>query len=124
MQPMWICFPGLPQESEPQANLKASEWDGCDDVPAGAELWGGRNSVEQSWHGIGKTSVYRAVQEVARQVPGMKQEKLVDGYKTEAVGADVTSVRCNGKWVTVGVAVDATNGMVLSIDELPGEDAE
>ena len=74
--------------------------------------------------GIGKTSVYRAVQEVARQVPGMKQEKLVDGYKTKAVGADVTSVRCNGKWVTVGVAVDATNGMVLSIDELPGEDAE
>jgi predicted ribonuclease YlaK len=33
-------------------------------------------------------------------------------------------VRCNGKWLTVGIAVDATNGMVLSIDELPGEDAE
>jgi len=74
--------------------------------------------------GIGKTSVYRAVQEVAKQVPGMKREKLLDGYKTKAVGADVTSVRCNGAWVTVGIAVDATNGMVLSIDELPGEDAE
>ena len=74
--------------------------------------------------GIGKTSVYRAVQEAAKQVPGLKQEKLVDGYKTKAVGADVTSVRCNGAWVTVGIAVDATNGMVLSIDELPGEDAE
>jgi hypothetical protein len=74
--------------------------------------------------GIGKSSVYRAVQAAARQVPGMKQEKLVDGYKTKAVGADVTSVRCNGAWVTVGIAVDATNGMVLSIDELPGEDAE
>ena len=74
--------------------------------------------------GIGKSSVYRAVQEAARQVPGLKQGKLVDGYKTKAVGADVTSVRCNGAWVTVGIAVDATNGMVLSIDELPGEDAE
>ena len=74
--------------------------------------------------GIGKTSVYRAVQAVARQVPGMKREKLLGGYKTKAVGADVTSVRCNGKWVTVGIAVDAINGMVLSIDELPGEDAE
>ena len=74
--------------------------------------------------GIGKTSVYRAVQEVAKQVPGMKQEKRLDGYKTTAVGADVTSVRCNGVWVTVGIAVDATNGMVLSIDELPGEDAQ
>jgi hypothetical protein len=74
--------------------------------------------------GIGKTSVYRAVQEVARQVPGMKRENRLDGYRTKAVGADVTSVRCNGVWVTIGIAVDAINGMVLSIDELPGEDAE
>jgi hypothetical protein len=74
--------------------------------------------------GIRKTSVFRAVQAVAKQVPGLKREKLLGGYKTKAVGADVTSVRCNGKWVKVGIAVDAVNGMVLSIDELPGEDAE
>jgi transposase-like protein len=74
--------------------------------------------------GIGKTSVFRAVQAVAKQVPGLKREKLLNGYKTKAIGADVTSVRCNGKWVTVGIVVDAVNGMVLSIDELPGEDAE
>jgi hypothetical protein len=36
----------------------------------------------------------------------------------------VTSVRCNGRWVTVGIAIDAISGIVLSIDELPGEDAE
>ncbi len=74
--------------------------------------------------GIGKSSVYRAVQAVVKQVPGLKQEKLLAGYRTPAVGADVTSVRCNGQWLTVGIAVDATNGLVLSIDELPGEDAE
>src|SRR5690606_22523917 len=74
--------------------------------------------------GIGKTSVFRAVQAVVRQVPGLKREKLLSGYKTKAVGADVTSVRCNGQWVTVGIAVDAVNGMVLSIDLLPGEDAQ
>jgi transposase-like protein len=74
--------------------------------------------------GIGKTSVFRAVQAVAQQVPGLKREQLLDGYKTKAVGADLTSVRCNGEWLTVGIAVDATNGMVLSIDELAGEDAE
>lgn len=74
--------------------------------------------------GIGKTSVYRAVQEVVKKVPGMKKEKRLDGYQTKAVGADVTSVRCNGEWVTIGIAVDAVNGMVLSIDKLPGEDAE
>lgn len=74
--------------------------------------------------GIGKTSVFRAVQAVARQVPGLKREKLPGGYQTKAVGADVTSVRCNGKWVTLGIVVDAVNGMVLGIDELAGEDAE
>lgn len=74
--------------------------------------------------GIGKTSVFRSVQAVARQVPGLKREKLLAGYRTKAVGADVTSVRCNGQWVTVGIAVDAVNGMVLSIDELPGTEAE
>jgi hypothetical protein len=74
--------------------------------------------------GVGKTSVYRAVQAAARQVPGMKRGKLLKGYRTKAIGADVTSVRCNGKWVPVGIVVDPINGIVLSIDELPGEGAE
>lgn len=74
--------------------------------------------------GIGKTSVYRAVQAVAQKVSGMKQEKLLEGYRTGAVGADVTSVRCKGKWLPLGISVDATNGLTLSIDALPGEEAE
>jgi transposase-like protein len=74
--------------------------------------------------GIGKTSVYRAVQAVAQKVPGMKQEKLLDGYRTGAVGADVTSVRCHGKWLPLGICVDAVSGLTLSIDALPGEEAE
>jgi transposase-like protein len=74
--------------------------------------------------GIGKTSVYRAVQAVAEKVPGMKQVHLLDGYRTEAVGADVTSVRCGGKWLPLGISVDAITGMTLSIDRLPGEEAE
>jgi hypothetical protein len=73
---------------------------------------------------IGKTSVYRAVQLVAQKVPGMKREKLLEGYRTKAIGADVTSVRCGGEWIPIGIVVDAVNGMVLSIDRLPGEDAD
>jgi transposase-like protein len=74
--------------------------------------------------GIGKTSVYRAVQVVAEKVPGMKQSHLLDGYRTGAVGADVTSVRCGGKWLPLGISVDAIQGLTLSIDSLPGEEAE
>jgi transposase-like protein len=74
--------------------------------------------------GMGKTSVYRAVQAVAAKVPGMKQTHLLEGYRSGAVGADVTSVRCGGKWLPLGITVDATTGMTLSIDGLPGEEAE
>lgn len=74
--------------------------------------------------GIGKTSVYRAVQAVAKKVPGMKRERLLDGYRTGAVGADITSVRCNGKWLPLGISVDAVSGLTLSIDALPSEEAE
>lgn len=74
--------------------------------------------------GIGKTSVYRAVQAAAEKVPGMKQQKLLDSYRTKAIGADVTSVRCNGQWLQLGIVVDDITGMTLSIDPLPGEDAE
>jgi len=74
--------------------------------------------------GIGKTSVYRAVQAAAEKVPGMQQHRLLEGYRTKAVGADVTSVRCNGEWLPLGISVDAIHGLTLSIDQLPGEEAE
>ncbi len=73
---------------------------------------------------VGKSSVYRAVQAAAEKVPGLKQKKLVKGYRTKAVGADLTSVRCNGKWLTLGISVDAVHGMTLTIDKLSAEDAE
>lgn len=74
--------------------------------------------------GIGQTSVYRAVQAAAEKVPGMKRKKLLAGYQTGAVGADVTSVRCKGKWLPLGISVDAVKGWTLSIDALSGEEVE
>lgn len=71
-----------------------------------------------------KTSVYRAVQAAAEAVPGMKRSQIVSGYRTKAIGADLTSVKVNGKWVPIGVIVDPLNGLVLSIDQLEGEDAQ
>ena len=73
---------------------------------------------------ISKVGVYRGIQAVAEKVPGMKREKLLDGNRTESVGADLISVRCNGKWLPFGILVDESNGISLSIDQLIGEDAE
>jgi transposase-like protein len=73
---------------------------------------------------IGKTTVYEAVQAVAERVPGMKQTHLLEEYRTPALGADLTSVKCNGKWLPLGVTVDALTGLTLSIDRLSGEDAQ
>ena len=73
---------------------------------------------------LGKSSVYRSVQSVGEAVPGLKQENLLKGYRTKALGADLTSVKCKGQWLTLGVTVDPITGWVLSIDELSGEDAQ
>jgi transposase-like protein len=73
---------------------------------------------------LGKTSVYRAVQAAGEAVPGMKRTEIFSGYQTKAIGADLTGVKCKGKWLPIGVIVDPLNGMVLSIDCLSSEDAE
>jgi transposase-like protein len=73
---------------------------------------------------LSKSSVYRAVQTTAEAVPGMKRTAILNGYRTRALGADLTSVKCKGRWLPIGVMVDPINGLVLSIDHLEGEDAK
>ena len=73
---------------------------------------------------LSKSSVYRTVQATAEAVPGMKHAGLLQGYRTKAIGADLTSVKCNGKWLSIGVVVDPINGLVLCVDHLDGEDAQ
>ena len=73
---------------------------------------------------LSKTSVYRAVQVAGEAIPGMKRSEIVGGYRTQAIGGDLTYVKCKGKWLPIGVIVDPINGLVLSIDHLSGEDAQ
>jgi transposase-like protein len=73
---------------------------------------------------MSKTSVYEAVQAAAEKVPGLKREEIFAGVQTPALGGDLTSVKCNGEWLPLGLAVDDTTGLVLTVDELSAEDAE
>lgn len=73
---------------------------------------------------MSKATVYRAVQAAGERIPGMKREQFLEGYRTKALGADVTSVKCKGKWLPLGITVDARTGLVLTIDQLSGEDAQ
>lgn len=73
---------------------------------------------------LSKTSVYRAVQAAAEAIPGMKRSEIAGGYRTKAIGGDLTYIKCHGKWLPIGVIVDPIKGLVLSIDHLSGEDAQ
>jgi hypothetical protein len=42
----------------------------------------------------------------------------------EGLGGDLTSVKCQEQWLPVGLPVDPTTGLVLSVDQLSGENAE
>jgi hypothetical protein len=71
-----------------------------------------------------KSSVYEAVQGAAKKVPDLMRAQVFEGIRTPALGCDVTSVKCQGKWLLLGLTVDDTTGLVLAIDKLPAEDAE
>ena len=73
---------------------------------------------------LSKTEVYNTVQAAARRIPDMKREQVFGGVKTKAVGGDLTSVKCAGKWLHLGISVDALSGLSLTIDELGAEDAK
>jgi hypothetical protein len=71
-----------------------------------------------------KSRVYEVVQAAAKRVPGLKRKKVFEDIRTPALGGDLTSVKCNGRWLFLGLTVDDTTGLVLTLDELTGEDAE
>jgi hypothetical protein len=74
---------------------------------------------------LSKVAVYYAVQEAGAAVTGLRREAVARGGGClVGLGVDLTSVRCAGQWLTVGVSVDAVQGTVLSLDLLPnGETA-
>jgi len=73
---------------------------------------------------MSKSSVYETVQAAGRRVPGLRQGEVFAGVQTPAMGGDVTSVKCNGSWVQLGLTVDDISGLVLTVDELNAEDTE
>jgi transposase-like protein len=72
---------------------------------------------------LSKTRVYEMVQAVAARVPGLKREEVFQGVKTTALGGDLTSVKCAGQWLHLGLTVDSLSGLALTIDEVSAEDA-
>jgi hypothetical protein len=72
---------------------------------------------------LSKVAVYYAVQEAGAAVAGLRRATVArGGGRVVALGVDLTSVRCGGQWLTVGVAVDAVRGTVLTLDLLPNGD--
>jgi transposase-like protein len=70
-----------------------------------------------------KSRVYDAVQAAAERVPGMKRDQVFEHVRTPALGGDLTSVKVKGEWYPLGLTVDDTTGLALTVDGLSGEDA-
>ncbi len=54
---------------------------------------------------LAKTEVDNTVQAAARRIPGMKREQVFGAVKTKVVGGDLTSVKCAGQWLHLGLSV-------------------
>ena len=73
---------------------------------------------------LSKVAVYNAVQAAGAAVAGLRRAAVGRGGGCiRALGVDLTSVRCRGEWLTVGVSVDAVSGVVLTVDLLPNAEA-
>ena len=70
-----------------------------------------------------KSRVYDAVQAAAERVPGMERDQVFENLRTPALGGDLTSVKVKGEWYPLGLTVDDTSGLVLTVEGLTGEDA-
>lgn len=85
-------------------------------------------TLEALGHPLSKVAVYNAVQAAGAKVPGLRREavRLPAGQRlVAALGAALTSVKCHGKWLTVGVSVEALGGAALTVDVLDlGEAAD
>jgi transposase-like protein len=78
-------------------------------------------------HPLGKTAVYEAVQAAGEKVKGLRRDEVQVSRArllVAALGADLTSVKCKGEWLTVGVTTDAVVGTTLTIDILANGEAE
>src|SRR5258707_2887259 len=71
-----------------------------------------------------KSRVYDAVQEAASRVPGLSRDQVFADVKTPALGGDLTSVKCKGEWLPLGVTVDPISGLALTMDALSAEDTQ
>src|SRR6266702_765245 len=80
-------------------------------------------AVSLALEGLGvylcKSRIYDAVQETAKLVPGLTRDQVFAGVKTPALGGDLTSVKCKGEWLHLGITVDPISGLALTIDALP-----
>jgi transposase-like protein len=79
--------------------------------------------LEALGHPLGKTAVYQAVQTAGERVPGLRHQ-AVQVKPWQALGVDLTRVKCGGAWLTVGVSVEAISGTALTVDILDDEEAE
>ncbi len=71
-----------------------------------------------------KSGVYDAVQEAAKRVRGLNREAVFEKIRTLGPGCDVTSVKCRGRWLPLGLTVDNLHERVLTARNLEWEDAE
>lgn len=82
--------------------------------------------LEALGYPLSKSAVYAAVQAAGERVPGLRRDavRLPAGpVLVAARGADLTSVKWHGPWLTGGVGVDAVHGLALTVDLLDNGEA-
>jgi transposase-like protein len=70
------------------------------------------------------TTVYGDVQEAGKKARELREGWGRQAGEAKSVGGGPTHVRCGGEYVVLGIAVDAEEGVILTIDLLKDEQTE
>ena len=106
------------------AVLQPSQRACCAALSVGFELWSG--VTHPGSPGDAHGAQLRVCAGPASREPssGPETRAGLRGDEDTCVGADLTSVKCKGKWLLLGIAVDPLTGLVLSVDALSAEDTQ
>ena len=84
-------------------------------------------ALEALGHPLCKSAIYYAVQAAGEKAPGLRCDAVslpVGKGRVAALGADLTSVKCKGEWLSVAVSVDAQEGVALTVDIVDNAEAQ
>jgi len=89
----------------------------------GCALWSDLLSVRSAWGvPVQESGLWCGARDGQAGAWAQARSSVCRRENTRRSGGDLTSVKCKGEWLPLGITVDTISGVALTIDGLPAQD--